>query len=116
MIAPLRRAPDDVLAAALEIDRVSGYHENKERHLREKDAKYGVVYTDETLTEMQSDADTAKAAMMRAMYWDTLRELDRETALLLVLRYCMGYSATEIAAGLGLTYAQVKYRTRSRSR
>lgn len=106
---PLRRDEDTVLAAAAAIDRDTAAFERRMKYQAEKDRAHNLIYTDEALTELQGNADTAQHAIDRAMYWDVLRDLDRETALLLVLRHCMGYSATEISAGLGISYGRVKY-------
>jgi DNA-directed RNA polymerase specialized sigma24 family protein len=88
------------------IDKVMDISLRAERYQHEKEAKHGVG----TLHEgIQAPDDTAKIGDSRSMFWDVLRDYDRETALYLVLRNCLGYSATEVAYGLGVSYARVKY-------
>ncbi|NLV87700.1 MAG: hypothetical protein GX025_10880 [Clostridiales bacterium] len=104
---PLRRVEDEILAAAYRIDRETDRFNQQERYQRERDAKNSVSYLPD-LEQIQGESSTETAAIDKAMYWDTLRSLDRETALILVLRFCMGYAGTEIAAGLNLSYHRVK--------
>ncbi len=109
----LKIVEDEIFAAAAALDRETEKFERRMRYEEERDRKNGVTCI-EHIEELHGVEDTAQSAIDRAMYWDVLRGLPREDALVLVLRYCMGYSATEISAGLGLSYAQVKYRCRRR--
>ncbi|MDR3277347.1 MAG: TnpV protein, partial [Oscillospiraceae bacterium] len=47
--------------------------------------------------------------LMETTLRDVALEVDREAALYVVLRYCLGYSAYEIACGMGVSYARVKH-------
>jgi DNA-directed RNA polymerase specialized sigma24 family protein len=122
-IAPLRRiAFSDEIAKGYEIDVDAARFERKDRYHIERKVKFGVVSIsammegayltgeegDKKLTryeEWKLDFET------RLIFWDALRAVDRETALYLVLRFCLGYSASEVAAGLDVGFARVKYLT-----
>jgi DNA-directed RNA polymerase specialized sigma24 family protein len=76
-----------------------------EYYEQERDRAHGVIYGDKILENLSiKEVDI----MSRMAFWEVLADVDRETALVLVLRYCMGYSATEVAAGLNITYGRVR--------
>ena len=100
------------LAASL-LDKYVEHLDRYEKTQAEKDYRNGVMFTpDYQNVEWLHGADATpaeKTAIVRALYWDILRDLPHETALYLVLNSCMGYSKAEIAAGMNVSYARVKY-------
>jgi DNA-directed RNA polymerase specialized sigma24 family protein len=89
------------------LDVVTQQEERRILYQGERDEKHGVLYDDEYLAKIAAEiADPER----RLVFWEILSEADHETALYLVLRYCMGYSATEVACGLGVSFARVKHR------
>jgi DNA-directed RNA polymerase specialized sigma24 family protein len=57
---------------------------------------------------MPEETATVEQFEVYSIFWDMLKSFDKETALYCVLRYCLGYSRAEIAAGFGVTEYRVR--------
>jgi DNA-directed RNA polymerase specialized sigma24 family protein len=82
-----------------------------EKYQRERDAKHGVA----TVSDVggfpnPSGEYTGALAETRLIFWDCLNATDREGGLYLVLRFCLGYSMTEIALNMDVSRNRVKYK------
>jgi DNA-directed RNA polymerase specialized sigma24 family protein len=90
------------------LDVVADQEERKILYQQERDAKHGVFYSDEYIVRVAAEiADPER----RLMFWEILSEAEPEAALYIVLRYCLGYSGYEVACGMGVSYARVKWLT-----
>ena len=109
----LRRIPfdDDVLYGYF-LDKEIQYMDRKEKTLREKDIRNGNIgaVSHDWIQDMYELRGQAKNDYdMHVLFWDTLAGADSESALYLVLRYCLGYSMSEISVGMGVSRHRVKY-------
>ena len=107
MAESLRKLPlNDVIRHSISLDVEYARMIRRERTLVEKDQRNGAFPLEPQAVEALSGADYDYEK--NVLFWDVLRDETRETALFLVLRWCLGYSAVEIAAGLGVPYSRVK--------
>ena len=117
-IAALRRIEFNAdIYNGLIIDRVRESLRRQERTQREKEQRHGVIKGDGGIALLEKEQEISSYDEWkiefdaRLIFWDVLAAVDKETALYLVLRHCLGYSISEIECGLGVGYSRVKYLT-----
>ena len=117
-IAALRRVAfcEDIAQGRI-IDRVRESARRQERTQWEKDHRNGVIHGEGAIAMLEKEQEMSLREEWRVefegrlIFWDVLASVDKETALYLVLRFCLGYSISEIECGLGVGYSRVKYMT-----
>ena len=100
--------PDEQLIAAQQIDKVTEQENRRIRTQIERDTRKKVDSIEVYGGNIGTSESVEDTVVVQELYWDVLRVMPPQSALFLVLRYCLGRSCTEIAAGLHLPYWKVK--------